>query len=465
MKIEVELTERQQEAWDHLTSPVDADVCYGGAKGGGKSFLFDLWAAYWTCWLIKFWDLPKSDTPLPVGFIGRKQAVNFEKTTLETFKKLFPPTSYRIRDQKKEIIINERAKIYYGGLDDSKNIEKFNSAELAFIAIDQAEECDRDDVSVLEASLRLTYRGKTPPYKILYTANPRDCFLKYDFVRGARLGAKYVPALPKDNPHLPGNYEATLEKSFGDQPDLLKAYKDGDWDVMTSDRVVIPSLWIDQLENIQHMPKRTAKLLTIDPSAGGDEAPLLMLDNYEIIDSRYLRTRDVMQIVSEGMIMCHQHNCNHVANDQIGLGEGVHSRFIELGKETFGIKTSRESSNKKKFANLRAEIWWHARELIRSKSVPYPKDKELRRQLAAVQFLDPKGSEGVIELERKSKTKDRLGCSPDRADAYVQGLWIMSTYKDEIAAFSATPADNYKSAEPDVYEENQQNFSEGVRYR
>ncbi len=212
--ITIELTAKQTEARLYLTDDKDRAVLYGGAKGGGKSFLLCLWAVEWCEWLIKFFDIKETTHPVPVGFLGRKRSVDFSETTLETFKKIIPYTNYRMKAHDKEIIIHERVKIDYGGLDDQESINKFNSAEYAFLAIDQAEETQRNDVSVLQASLRLRHNQKTPPYKELYTANPAECWLKEDFILGNKPNSIFIPALPDDNPYLPKEYKQRLRDSF-----------------------------------------------------------------------------------------------------------------------------------------------------------------------------------------------------------------------------------------------------------
>jgi phage terminase large subunit len=227
-----ELTERQEQALRLLCSKEKVELCYGGAKGGGKSWLLCVWAFIWARKLIKLFGLKPSPTPVPVGFIGRKRSVDFRKTTFETWKQVIPFEAYEIKEINNEIIIDGTVKIMFGGLDDTANINKFNSAELCFIAIDQAEETEKEDVAVLEGTLRRRCNGITPPYKTLYTANPRKCWLKQQFLKPPlRNGSHFVRALPSDNPHLPPSYEQTLKDAFGYNQALLGAYLYGDWDV------------------------------------------------------------------------------------------------------------------------------------------------------------------------------------------------------------------------------------------
>jgi len=135
-------------------------LLFGGAKGGGKSFLFSLWVDYWVNWLITFFDLKPSENPVPLGFIGRKQSVDFNHTTLETFKRVIPSDHYVIREQDQELIFGGTAKVFYGGLDNKDRIKKFNSMELAFLGIDQAEETDRTDTDVIRADVLARHHAR-----------------------------------------------------------------------------------------------------------------------------------------------------------------------------------------------------------------------------------------------------------------------------------------------------------------
>ena len=153
-EVAVKLTQKQASAFRLLTNAEDVAVLYGGAKGGAKSYLFCIWLKAWVEHLIELFQLPATPNPIALGFAGRKRGVDFRDTTLEDFKRIIPPDQYEIRDNEHEIVIRNRAKVFCGGLDDPKRVEKFNSANYAFFEIDQAEETERTRSFSFMSSLR-----------------------------------------------------------------------------------------------------------------------------------------------------------------------------------------------------------------------------------------------------------------------------------------------------------------------
>jgi hypothetical protein len=69
-------------------------------------------------------------------------------------------------------------------------------------------------------------------------------------------------------------------------------------------------------------------------------------------------------------------------------------------------------------------MWWYAMDQILKREVDYMIDPELRRQLSSVRYKVV-NSNGQIKLEPKDETKKRLERSPDRADAFIYGLWAL----------------------------------------
>lgn len=415
------MTLRQDEAYELLTNHKDLSVLYGGAKGGGKSFLLCLWVLAWCKHLIDIFGIKtKLPHPLPVGFIGRKRGVDFDKTTLETWKKIIPVQSYEIREQDKEIVIDKKVKVFFGGLDDQETINKFNSAEFAFFAIDQAEETDRSELSVLQASLRLKYNGVQPAYKKLYTANPAECWLKEDFIVNPRVNHFYIPALPTDNPHLPDNYIATLEESFSFDPILLEAYKNGNWELLQSHAALITQNDLSLLKDIHIENTSYKRIVACDPAIGGDECVMYYMEDYDIKDTLILHVNDTQKIGAEAISFMHKHNCDYYVGDAIGVGKGVNDYVRASGKKVLDLISSAQAMDAEHNANVRAEIWSLVSTKIHRGEIPYPQDEKLRRQLCAVKH---KQGAKKFELVKKEVTKRELGESPDRADTFVYGIW------------------------------------------
>ena len=91
------LTPKQYQAYQLLTDLNDRTILYGGAKGGGKTYLFCTWVLGWALQLIDLYHIEPSKYPTPIGFIGRKRAVDFNDTTMETWKRVVPADCYRFR--------------------------------------------------------------------------------------------------------------------------------------------------------------------------------------------------------------------------------------------------------------------------------------------------------------------------------------------------------------------------------
>lgn len=437
MAVDYQLTLKQTAALNHLESGESCSVLYGGAKGGGKSYLLCVWVFWWAHHLIKFFEIDKIDYPLPIGFIGRKQGVDFAKTTFESWKRIIPNQAYEIKEQSHEIIIANKVKIFFGGLDNQEVVNKFNSAEFAFFAIDQAEETGRGDLAVLQGSLRLKHNGKQPPYKRFYSANPAECWLKEDFITNPKNKYYYVPALPSDNPYLPDDYNQTLIDAFGFDPILLAAYKDGDWDALQPRQALITQTALGQLPRKPQDNFFKRKIVACDPSLGGDECVVYFIEDYEIKDTLFINSNDTQNIGNDICVFMTKHYCEDFVVDAIGIGKGVSDYVRASGKKVREIISSARAADEAHFANCRSELWATCAKLINTKQIVYPVDEKLRQQLCAVKY---KTNSKKFELESKDLTKKALGSSPDRADCFVYGIWGLSNLEMTMKSMiSGTP--------------------------
>ncbi len=111
----------------------------------------------------------------------------------------------------------------------------------------------------------------------------------------------------------------------------------------------------------------------------------------------------------------------------IGIGLGSHLRLRKL--TVMPIKGQRASTaydetGQFMFSNLRCELWWRMREAFDPKNenaLVIPDDPKLYAELTAPKFT--RLSDDKIVVESKKTVKERLGYSPDRAEALMYALY------------------------------------------
>ena len=193
---------------------------YGGAMGGGKS--------WWLCaeaikLCLKF--------PGNRGYMCRDQLVDFKRSTLVTFETLCPK-EFIAKHYREDRIISmwNGSEILYGALGGQDEIERIKSTEFGFFCIDEATETFREMFILLTSRLRWRLPdGSHPDYHGLLASNPEPGWVKEDFVDKRLPDHAFIPALPRDNQHLPKDYVEGLRKNF--PKEMAKRYLDGSWDV------------------------------------------------------------------------------------------------------------------------------------------------------------------------------------------------------------------------------------------
>lgn len=433
-------TPRQLTALQILNQRGVRGLLFGGAKGGGKSFLLCRYTWLYCLSIIEYFDIPVLRNPIPIFFLGRLQGVDFDDTTLETWKECIPEDDYRIKEKNKEIIIKNRVKIQYGGLDNKKVVKKFNSAQYGAFGLDQAEEIEEDKLTELRLTLRRSIGGVPLPFKEFYTANPADCWLKDQFVLGHNNRFVYLPSLPSDNPFLPPDYISNMEYTLRNRPELLKAYRDGSWDILAGADIVIQDRWIDRAsENKFHKPIR--RIIVCDPAKyGDDESVIYAMENTDIKRHRIFGKKDEYYISNEMENMGLDFKPSLYVVDNINIGSGVSSILSNKGLPVYGINAAekQESGVPKQFLNRRAQIWWYAGQQFGNNEVElHHEDQELKRQLSVPRYTF-KGDKFMIRSSEEIKKS--YGRSIDRASAYVMGLWGLQ-YAEEKEPENNKPED------------------------
>ena len=433
-------SEKQTIAFDTLEDPTVDELLYGGAKGGGKSVLGCRWLYNQCQKVIQEFDLKPQKYPIPIAFMGRKKGKHFKDTTLETWKKFIHHSLYELKEHDQEIIIDGALKIDYGGLDSQEAIEKFNSAEYAFIFIDQAEETLRDDYGMLKGTLRLKIKGHDLPYKMLLTANPAECYLKQDFITTKSVNKRFIQALPGDNPFLAKTYVDNLKEAFKHRPELLEAYLYGSWDSLEGSNTLIKDLWIRDSVDRELRFNPETRITVCDVGADGDDDTVIYdMEGYEIKNQNISGEKDTMKTAFNIVTQAHKFYSTMITIDTCGLGKGVYDRVKQiLGPDTklsvYALNSAEAPKNEQKaiqFLNVRAEMWWFTAELFANCLTTLPRDEVLIGDLGCATYFE--ATKGRLQIESKKDIKVRLNRSPDRGDAYVMGCYSQQFAKAKKA--------------------------------
>jgi len=133
-----------------------------------------------------------------------------------------------------------------------------------------------------------------------------------------------------------------------------------------------------------------------------------------------LHTLRKSPITTIAELVLSQYRQQRIVVDDAGLGGGLTDilRKEKLNVEAFNGAESAIRDGQ--FANLRAESYWVLAEHLRYRDVALPDDRKLKDELSALRYAYQRGR---ILLEPKDAVRQRLGRSPDRADAVCYAVW------------------------------------------
>ena len=422
-KYELTMNEKQRQL--HRLRDV-AYILYGGAVGGGKSvaLVMDI---FYTALLNEYNRI----------YFCRKRFSDLKISTLLTFKDWFPEELILEHNKTDKVIrLRNMTEIYYGGLDDEKDVKKLASSEFGAIYVDQGEELEENEFNMLASRLRLKLKGgKHPEYRLIITCNPHQGWLKHRFILNPGKDYRFIQALPRDNEkNLPESYLPRLQEIYKNRPELYKAYVEGSWDEVSGGNLVIQSSWLDQcIDNkVLNLDYQGIKrVVSCDPARfGDDETVNYVIEDYKVVEQEIYGQRSTMETAGQLVRLRKRRMANLIPIDAIGIGGGIVDRLVELGEPVYPIASNEVAKDPDKYKNLKAQMWWEVADKFRLKEASIPNDPVLKAQLSTITYDIL--SDGRIRLETKDVIKRRLGSSPNRADSLVMGLWAMQ-FADAVA--------------------------------
>jgi len=413
---------------------------FGGAMGGGK-----------TGALVNEGIQLNLDYPGNFGLLMRKTWPSFRDTVLPQVEKFMDKRLVANWNQSEKLIVMiNGSRIRYGGTGDKPDDwEKFMSGEYGWIALDQAEQFTLLEFRMLATRLRLNIPGIK--YYFLLSCNPNIGWIKELFIERGPNDHVFIPSLPEDNKeNLPPGYIERMEELLdkNQRAALLK----GNWDAVGEPDNVYKYA---DLQKATHRRAKRAEPVDIGVDVarqGDDESIIILREGARIRLHSKAQGHDTMTTTGEIWRCVQEVICRRwekeirgrstaqrkdptkslfkirIKVDADGIGAGVVDRLKEQRREKekklklriqiVEVHGAAKPRDPVKFKNLRAEIHWGLREL--SGALDLPTDRELLTQLMSIKHKT--NSAGQIEIMPKEKIKEKLGRSPDYAEAVIYAL-------------------------------------------
>jgi phage terminase large subunit len=420
-------TKKQALAWKKLLDKTKQFILFGGAAGGGKS------------WLICEWLLLNSYIyPGTKWFIARKELKRLMQSTYITFLKVcefhnIPKDDWKLNGQYNFIEFKNGSRIDLLDINyipSDPLFERLGSLEFTGGAIEEAGETEFLAFEVLKSRIG---RHKNKEYgllgKMLLTANPNKGYLYELFYKKDKEGELpdnyyFIKALYNDNPHTAEDYKKSLESLTDTR--MRQRLMLGDWEYDDDINNLI------KYENIMDLFTNTVdsgdKYITVDVARFGEDKSILMLwDGLKIAKvEKYAKISiDVLAEHIKLMAVDNKVPFSRILIDEDGVGGGV----VDILRGVKGFLNNSVPIDRENFANLKTQCYYKLAEMINHHEISIEaKLSTDDRQMIIAELEQVKSrdldKDGKFKLMVKEDVKKVLGRSPDYSDAMMMRMYF-----------------------------------------
>lgn len=232
----MKLSQKQSNAWHYLNDKTTTELLYGGAAGGGKSYLGCLWHIDRR---VRYAGTR--------GFIGRKELKSIKESTLITYLSVAGKMGYRagidFKFNAQDMVINwsNGSRTVFKELKQEPsdpNFESLGSTEFTDAFIDEAGEITEKAFDIINSRIRWMLSDYDLIPKILLTCNPNINWIKHKYIKNQKGDfvnlkdyQRYISARVDDNPDE--KFRALYKEALNKMNEYDKArLLYGDWDAI-----------------------------------------------------------------------------------------------------------------------------------------------------------------------------------------------------------------------------------------
>ncbi len=423
LEINPEFTKTQKECLNYLFDNKTKEVLFGGAAGGGKS-----WVG------VSYLILMALQYPKTRYLMGRSKLDALKKTTLNTFFEVCTAWNlkaikdYNFNGSSNVITFYNDSEIILKDLflyPSDRNFDSLGSLEITSAFIDEANQITEKAKNVVASRLRykLDENGLIP--KMLMTCNPAKNWVYSEYYRPAKDNTikpyrKFIQSLVGDNTYISKHYEKQLfELDELSKQRLLY----GNWEYDVSNDNLIEYDAILSLFNQQGIDGD--KYITCDVARFGADKTVIML--WQGLHLRYVRTllksavNDVVDEIKK-LQQENQVNLTNIIVDEDGVGGGVKDYL-----RCKGFVNNARALKNENYQNLKTQCYYKLADLINKGQIGIScSDVNVKNYIIEeceqVRTKDA-DKDNKLQIIQKDTVKGVLGRSPDYSDALAMRMY------------------------------------------
>jgi phage terminase large subunit len=417
LNIETTFTDTQEQAIEYLFDKTTTEVLFGGAAGGGKSWVGCAWLIL-MC--LKF--------PRTRYLMGRSKLDSLKKTTLNTFLEvceawgLKAGKHYNFNGGSNIIKFYNRSEIILKDLflyPSDRNFDSLGSLEITGAFIDEANQITEKAKNIVASRMRfkLDEYGLIP--KMLMTCNPAKNWVYTQYYRPSKEGKqkpyrKFIQSLVDDNEYISKYYKTqllTLDE-LSKQRLLF-----GNWEYDATKDSLID---YDAILNMFSQKGVSGdKYISCDVARfGSDKTVIIYWEGLYIKKIRSILKTAVNEVVDEVRALQQDHAVplRNIIVDEDGVGGGVKDYL-----RCIGFTNNARALKGENYQNLKTQCYYKLADLINKGQVGIAcPDVTMKNQIIEeceqVRMKDA-DKDNKLQIIPKETIKDIIGRSPDYSDA------------------------------------------------
>jgi len=422
-RVVVEFTAKQKEAMNYLLDGSTKEVLYGGAAGGGKS-----WVG--CSWIIRMCLQHKGTRYL----IGRSKLDALKKTTLNTFFEVCSHWNlkggehYKYNGQTNVITFYNGSEILLKDLflyPSDRNFDSLGSLEITGAFIDEANQVTEKAKNVLASRIRYKLDENNLVPKLFMSCNPAKNWVYSEYYRPSLDGSirdyrKFIQAKVTDNEFISKHYEEQLS-----QMDLVsrKRLLDGDWEYDNSDDVLIDYGAITNM--FTNKVEEGSRYITCDVARFGKDKSVVMLWNgLAVTQLKTFATNTITELAEyiRELHKTYQVPLYNIIVDEDGVGGGLKDIL-----RCRGFVNNSQALKKENYTNLKTQCYYKLADQINKGqlaicSIDVDIKADLIQELEQVKRTKI-DADTKLSILSKDKIKDIIGRSPDYSDALMMRMY------------------------------------------